>query len=487
MRLGAIFYTLGFGGFMVAGLMSIPLLVSLVMLDAHQIRNFLMGFVLTAFISGAMFLSGQTSRRVPAREMELLLIMLLFFSLLPLLAAVPLYGAVQVTGFIAAYFESVSAMTTSGGTVIAYPQLEAAPILIWRSILAWLGGLWTLIFSAAVLAPFSVGGLQIIGSPLLQHDKDDSLTRRLGRPLRRILPLYLGLSIISVIALAVTGTPFFDAFCLALSAISTTGFTTHSGSLVGQINTLGVSLLMLICLFGAMGAPSLIMVGQGKYRTVWQNSEVKVFLSGLVVFSIISYVVLVGGFSDNFSGRALWAVVLQSISLATTAGFETLSGSELARWPTVWVFLPALLGGMALSTAGGIKIMRVIIVSKDIAREFGKLAYPSSVHATVLEGHRLEAKKFSAVWSFIAVFLLFVSVGLLLVTLFGLPLSSAWPIVLGAITNSLSAVNGLDIAMGFGAMDSHLQIIVALLMIAGRVEFLVLMIIFAPSFWRYLR
>ena len=480
MRIGTVFYTLGYGGFMVASLMIVPLLISIVTIDESQIRNFLVALVLTTFISGAMYLSGRSARHVAAREIELLLIMLLFFTLLPVVAAVPFYAAGQIDNFAAAYFEAVSAITTSGGTIITQPQLETAPIIAWRAILAWLGGLWTIIFGVAVLAPFTVGGLQLFGSPLLQYDQNDSLSMRLGQPLRRILPIYATLTLISIGAFIISGLPFFDAFCFALSAISTTGFVTHSDGVAGfaQMGGGGMSLsvLMVTCLVGALGAPHLVMLSQRKFFALARQVEIRTFIIILLMFIVASYVFI--------ANNSLWLVMTQSISLATTAGFIILPDEGLAAWPIIWVLLPPLIGGMAISTAGGIKVVRIVVLSKAISRELTKLAYPSSIHPMTLQDHPLREKNLSAVWAFFAIFLLCVSVGLLALSWLGLDMPQAWAVTLGAVSNSLASSGGWAGFIGFGAMDTSLQLIIALLMIAGRLEFLVLMVIFTPSFWR---
>ena len=149
--------------------------------------------------------------------------------------------------------------------------------------------------------------------------------------------------------------------------------------------------------------------------------------------------------------------------------------------------LPVLIGGMALSTSGGVKVMRAIILAKDLGSELGKLSYPSSVHPLSLEGRHLQDRDFNAAWAFTAIFILFVSVGVLLLGLFGTTLADAWPIVLGALTNSLAIAGHLDMPLGFAAMSDGLQITIALLMIAGRIELLILMVLFTSSFWRYMR
>ncbi|NBR79287.1 MAG: hypothetical protein EBT71_04505, partial [Alphaproteobacteria bacterium] len=204
----------------------------------------------------------------------------------------------------------------------------------------------------------------------------------------------------------------------------------------------------------------------------------RVFILLIIGFALVSWLVLPSG---------LLASLLQAISLSTTAGFAFLDSAELAGWPMVWIMVPSLIGGMALSTAGGIKVMRAIILAKDIGSELGRLAYPSSVHPMTLNGRRLAHRDFSAAWSFFAVYLLFVTLSILLTGLFGVALEQAWPLVLGAAGNSLSIVGNLGLYTDFAGLNDSLKIMLSLLMIAGRIEFLVILILFTGSFWRLVR
>ena len=480
MRLGAILFTLGYGGSMIALLMLLPWVASLLDPRYSHAGNFTIGLMLSAFVSGALLLSGYTSRRHRANGIELLLIMVLFWSFLPVIAAIPFIGASQIDSLVAAYFEAVSALTTSGGSILSVPQAEATPILLWRAVLSWLGGLWTLVFAVAVLAPFGIGGISLIGSPLLQHEENAPLSSRLGRPLRLILPVYLMFTVLGIIALLAFGSPLVEAVCLALSAISTSGMSVHQQSLSELMSQSGQGVIALLCFVGSISVPMLMVLTLGREaRGSFQVMEMRVFITLTLVYAAISLVAVPtsGGLG------LLW----QSISLHSTAGFNFLPDEELATWPIVWVMVPVMIGGMALSTSGGLKVMRAIILAKDLGSELGKLSYPSSVHPLTLEGRHLQDKEFNAAWAFTAIFILFVGAGVLLLGFFGITLSEAWPIVLGALTNSLAISGHLDMPLGFAAMSGGLQITIALLMIAGRIELLILMVLFTSSFWRYMR
>lgn len=480
MQLGTILFTLGYGGCMIALLMLVPWLASLVDADFTHAGNFTIGLMLTTFISGALLLSGYSSRRHRANGMELLLIMVLFWTLLPAIAAIPFIGATQIDGLVAAYFEAVSALTTSGGSILAVPEAETVPILLWRAALSWLGGLWTLVFAVAVLAPFGIGGITLIGSPLLQHDEDAPLSSRLGRPLRLILPVYLMFTGLGVAGLALSGSPMTEAFCLALSAISTSGMSVYTASLGDVLSQGGQAVMAILCFIGSISVPMLMVLTLGREaRSSFQAGEMRVFIALILGYTLVTMLTV-----PNSGGIA---VLWQAVALHSTAGFNFMPGDGLAAWPLVWVMVPVLIGGMALSTSGGIKVMRAIILAKDLGSELGKLSYPSSVHPLSLEGRHLQDRDFNAAWAFMAIFILFVTLGVLLLGLFGAGLADAWPIVLGALTNSLAIVSHLDMPLGFAAMPDALQITIALLMIAGRIELLILMVLFTSSFWRYMR
>lgn len=480
MRLGAIIYTLGYGGCTLALLMLLPLINAIWIGNDVLARNFTIGLLLTAFVSGAMLLSGRSARRFPAQEIELVLIIVLFWAVLPWVASLPMTGAIQVFGLTEAYFETVSALTTTGGTVIKYPEIEASPILLWRSLLGWIGGLWTLVFAVSVLAPMQIGGLSLTSSPLLQNAENASLSQRLGRPMRVIGPIYIALTALGVIGVMASGGKLFDAICIALSAISTTGFITHSQGIAAQFTPLAQATIAMLTLIGALSAPVLVILGLSKnIRSLGQDSELRILLALILGYAGLSYFIL--------QGLAPSTALLQAISLFTTAGFNFLPSTDLQNWPVFWVMLPVLFGGMAFSTAGGVKMMRAIILTKGVSKEISKLAYPSSVQPMTLDGRRLEEPSFSAIWAYTSIFLACLSGGVLVLGLFGIGLEEGWPIILGALTNSLAITTGLEMATDLGQMSPYLQYFLTLLMIAGRIEILILMMLFTSSFWRFTR
>ena len=233
-------------------------------------------------------------------------------------------------------------------------------------------------------------------------------------------------------------------------------------------------------LIGAISIPLLLVATMGpRAAEAYRDTELRVFLALIAGFAVISVI--------SIAGLSVDRALLQSVSLHSTAGFNFLPAGELAAWPLIWTLVPLLIGGMAMSTAGGAKVMRAVILAKDLGSELGKLTYPSSVHPLQLSGRRLEEGDFTAAWAYTAVFILFITLGVVLLGLFGLTLAEAWPVVIGALSNSLAVTQHLDMPLGYATMGGGLQITVALLMIVGRIELLIPMVLFTSSFWHYMR
>ena len=363
---------------MIALLMLLPWVASLLDPGYSHAGNFTIGLMLTAFVSGALLLSGYTSRRHRANGIELLLIMVLFWSFLPAIAAIPFIGASQIDGLVAAYFEAVSALTTSGGSMLSVPQAEATRFIVaCRAELARRS--LDIGVAVAVLAPFGIGGISLIGSPLLQHEENAPLSSRLG-PLRLILPVYLMFTALGIIALLAFGSPLVEAVCLALSAVSTSGMVLRAKPFrFAERRRAGRDGIIMFCRLRQRADVDGADIG-ARGAKQFSVTEMRVYRSGIGLWRNIA---------DCRADRwRAWCALAVDFP-PQHGGFNFLPDGELASWPIVWVMVPVLIGGMALSTSGGVKVMRAIILAKDLGSGWVSF-YPSSVHPLSLEGRHLQ-------------------------------------------------------------------------------------------------
>jgi trk system potassium uptake protein TrkH len=358
MRFAAIIYAIGWGGLCASMLLLLPLLAAWLIGEAKLAPTFFISFVLGAFFSSMLILIGRPARKIRARRQDLIIAGIGVWLFVPIIAALPLLASVQIGSFREAIFESLSLFTTTGSTVILYPELEPFSLNFWRHLVAWLGGLWSLVFAISILATMEIVGNFLSASPLLQHDESENIAERFLWPAQNIAKLYIMFSIAAIVALILSGLSGGDAINFALSAISTTGVAPFSYALTKEMSALGISIISLVNFVGAIGIP-LWFILRTRISGVVKDKELQLF-----VVLIISYFLVVAVAYQT----PLYTGFLHSLSLSTTTAFQILPVEQTVRWSPIWIVLPAAIGGMALSTAGGIKVMRVWALSRFILK-----------------------------------------------------------------------------------------------------------------------
>lgn len=481
-RLSVILFTLGCGVGLITCAMLILFVYSLLSDTPELAANFGFGMIVSFLITIGLILSGGDHvRATRVRERELFLAMLLFWFFLPGIAAMPLTAATDIANIAQAYWEASAALTTTGASLFSSPETTPRPFILWRAILSWIGGFWTLTFAIAILAPNVIGGLitsiSLPTSPLHQHDERAPILQRLLRIQRLLLPLYLIPTIIGVGIIWVGGASAFDAICLGLSAISTSGHAPTSAPLVQAYSAASLIGITILSLFGAINLPLIFgLMRRGGPAFFIHGREWRYFVLFCIGFTLISL---------GLFGGVVLEVVMQVISLFTTAAFQFMPLRDVESWPIIWILLPCMIGGMSLSTAGGIKIQRVLMLMRDTANELARLTHPSSLQVFRYDEIRVSRQNRNALWSYLAAFLFFIALGLVLAGGFGVGFEDAWSITITMLSNSGNAL--VLTQSDFAALSPLMYIWMAFLMVAGRVELLILVALFTPSFWRFAR
>lgn len=475
MRFANILYAVGWAGLITALCMMLPLFAAILEGDKEIARNFFVSFVIGLFIAGMFVLIGRPGRKQRAQNNDLILAGLSVWIIIPVIASPPLMGSIQISHFRDALFESYTLFTTTGASVVLYPELEAFPLNLWRHILAWLGGLWTLIFTVAILATLEIGGVSLSASPLLQHDERESITERFSWPALNIARLYAIMSLAIFIGLVITGTSFTDAVCFTLSAISTTGIAPYSFALTSEMNLASQIVITCACLIGAIAIP-LWFAARSRPLQVFRDQEFQFFVGLIIVYFIIVFwaydVTIVTGF-------------LHTASLATTAAFSFLSIKETSTWSAIWMALPIAVGGMALSTAGGLKVLRVLALRRFLHLELSRLAYPSVVIPVHLGERRLEDFDRQAIWTHLVVFLLLIPVFISGFALLNINFETSWVYAYAFLNNSGGILRQLDLIGAVASFDIFEQSLAIGAMILGRLELVLGLALFSPTFWRF--
>ena len=421
------------------------------------------------------------------RELRLrdgFLVVALFWVVLGLFGAAPfLLAAEPQMSFTDAVFESISGLTTTGATVLAGLDELPKSILYYRQQLQWFGGLGIIVLAVAVLPMLGVGGMQLYRAETPGPVKDTKLTPRITETAKALWYVYLGITVVCALAYWAAGMNLFDAICHAFSTVAIGGFSTHDAS-IGYFDSPLIDMLAVVFMLIAGVNFSLHFLAWrdrslGRYLLDSEFRAYLKFLGGLTVV-VLLYLYWAGHYSTV--SETLTKGLFQVVSVATTTGFTT---AEFAVWPgalPVILILSSFIGGCAGSTAGGMKVIRWLLMYKQGYREVQRLVHPSAEIPVKLGSKGVHYRVVDAVWGFFAVYVVVFGVLLIIQIASGLDQISAWAAV-AATLNNLGPGLG-EVASGFATVGAVGKWSAVCGMLLGRLEIFTLLVLITPTFWR---
>ena len=410
---------------------------------------------------------------------EAILFLVLFWLLMPAILCLPFRFMGPSPTFLAAYFESVSAFTTTGASRLNPDELSPV-LLFWRSLVQWIGGVCVATFAVVILAAVNQTGTGV-HKTMLYTLKDGKLFNRLSGIGGLVAGVYMFLALIGFILMTLGGAPAFDALCLALSGVSTGGLTPRAGPLQLYIPPFAATVLAILCIFGAMNV-----------AVIWDYLRLRKAIHALrIVFNvehrallvIMSVLVLIG---IAFSGLgSLGDLVLDSAFFASSAGFQY-QVISLDLIPPVILITFALTGGSALSTAGGVKLIRILLLFRHLGTELSRLSHPSRVIPVTFRSRMIPDAAFLSVWMYFFAYTLAFGVGIVAFGVVGLPLDDAIASAAASLSN-VGPLLGLTLpesGLTYAQFTNGQMCVGVFLMLLGRIEVLAAIALILPNFWK---
>lgn len=396
--------------------------------------------------------------------------------------ALPAFLSGAIPSFTDAFFESMSGFTTTGASILK--DIESLPhgVLFQRSLSHWLGGMGIILLSLAILPMLGVGGMQLYRAevPGPVHDK---LTPRLKQTAEILWGVYLLLTVIETALLMLFGMSFFDALCHTFGTLATGGFSTKNGS-IGAFQNPAVEWVIIVFMFLAGANFALhFRALRGKVESYWKDPEFKFYLSAVFGSALV---LLIFNSPELFSsaGAQLRHTLFQTISILTTTGYGT---HDFELWSSTGQFLLLILmfvGGMAGSTGGGMKNMRVFLLIKQAQLELRHLVHPRGVFPVRLGEKVISDEVMKNIFGFFLLYMMLFFIGAIIMTFMKLDFVSA----IGA---SAACLNNIGPGLGsVGPSDnySHIPLLgkwaLAGLMLVGRLEVYTVLILFSRSYWK---
>ncbi len=396
--------------------------------------------------------------------------------------ALPFYLSDLKIGYINAFFESVSALTTTGSTIFSGLDNLPPGILLWRSILSWVGGLGAIIMAITILPSLNIGGMQIFKTDVLE--KSETILSRTAQISIAVASVYLLISTLCACAYWYLGMDKFDAINHAMTTISTSGFSTHDKSL-GFFNN--ANLEYTASFFMVISAlPFILYINtlRGDAGALWKDSQVKWFISILLI-SIIAVIVWLITRLNFPIETAIRTGIFTITSLLSSTGFFTYDYSIWGGFAVTLILMLSVVGGCSGSASGGIKIFRYQILYKATMAQITYIVQPNAILRPRVNNTVISDDIAGSVISFIIIFAFFFLSTALILSLCGLDYISSLSASAASLANLGTGVGSVVGPYGnYSTLPDLAKLVLSAAMILGRVEIFAAIVLFFPYFWQ---
>lgn len=426
-----------------------------------------------------MFLTRKLDPESTLRREDAYLTVTLSWLVISLIGSLPYVLSGAIPSFVNAFFESVSGFSTTGASILTDIEILPRSIVFWRSLTYWIGGIGIIVLVILVMPSLKIGGYHLFILESSLQEKIHPKARSVGE---RLLMIYVLLTLSEVLMLRLGRMSWYDSLCHAFGTVATGGFSPKNDSIAGYSPYIQYVVMIFMVLAGTNFVIHYHAL-TGKFSKIRHNDEFRAYLGvvlsiGLVISTLLFLKTtrsMEGSFRDGF---------FQVISIITCTGFAT---TDYLQWPTyAWmiIFFAMFLGGSTGSTAGGIKIARHVIVFRNIKRIFRQLRAPNAVFHVHLNHQPVSDEKNTSILTFVIVYLLVFDLGTIAMVIIGLDLQTASGSVATCMAGIGPGIGTVGPVSNFDHLPAVAKLILAFLMIVGRLEIYTVLILFSKSFWR---
>jgi trk system potassium uptake protein TrkH len=458
------------------------------LLALHQVSMaFVDAVAATACASVVLLLAGFRHERPALKQREGILLVVLIWLASCVFGALPFYFSAYFPSYADAFFESASGFTTTGATVLAVLEDLPADLHLWRAFSHWLGGMGIVLLSIAILPLIGQGGSDLYRAEF-SGALAEKLQPRVIETARTLWRIYLALTAALFVALLIAGMGVFDAVCHAFSTLATGGFSTRTASIGAFDDPLIEYIIILFMLLAGISFVQHYRLWvERRVADVTRDYEIRAYLLlVLLAAAVIAIVLLREQQADSPTAweSSIRQALFQAVSIVTTTGFVT---ADYAQWqPVAQLILLSLMfvGGCTGSTAGGLKVARVKLMMKVIGRDFRQLSEPQGVFRIHLGGAAIPELTVSAMLNLVYLALFAVLAASLVLASQGLDLLTAVSAVIACQFNVGPGLGGVGPASNYAALSELSKWVLALSMVAGRLEFYTFFFVLTGAFWR---
>ncbi|WP_285904983.1 TrkH family potassium uptake protein [Pseudodesulfovibrio pelocollis] len=380
-------------------------------------------------------------------------------------------------------FESLSGFSTTGASVLT--DIEAVPrgILFWRSLTHWLGGMGIIVLSLAILPFLGVGGMQLYRAEV-PGPAPDKLKPRIKDTAVTLWKVYLVFSAVQTALLMLGGMDLFDALCHTFGTMATGGFSTRNASVAAFDSAFIDGVITVFMLIAGINFSLHYLLLKGKPSAMLRNPECRVFAVMVLCFVVVLTVAVHAAGDYDTVGESVRYTAFQVASILTTTGYAT---ADYELWPgiaqAVLVFC-MFVGGCAGSTAGGMKVMRLMLLCKHSYQELFRLIHPRSVSRVKMGHVAVQDDVLRGVWGFFILWLGLFVLAAFVVAATGVDVVTSFAAALACIGNIGPGIGGVGPMNNYAWLSDTAKWALTLCMVLGRLEIYTVIVLFVPEFWR---
>ena len=474
-----VFFTLGLLQIILGLSMIIPILAQLIYEESYA------GFISSGIISivfGMLFFLSNLDHDKKINLQQAFLLTSLSWLSIAIFGSLPFVFSELNLKIVDAFFESMSGITTTGSTIITNLNETPKGILLWRAMLQWLGGIGIIVMAITLMPVMNVGGMQLF--KISSNDNAEKILPRTKEISLRLILIYITLTFVCAVIYKILGMNFFDSMTHSMTTIATGGFSNYNDS-IGHFNNSYIEITSLIFIIsGSIPFIAYLKFLNGEKRVFFTDTQIKSFLK-IIIFSILILFIYIVLKNRSFTETSLLSVAFNVISILTGTGYVTDDFSSWGNFPLIFFLILMFIGGCAGSTACGIKIFRVQILTQFFSNQIKKIIYPHGIFNLKYENKNIDNKFMSSIISFIYLYVIIFFIITALLSITGLDFITS----ISAAATAISNVGpGLGETIGpngnFSQLQDSSKWILSFAMILGRLELFAVLVLFIPSFWR---
>ena len=488
-----IFHFLGLLLLFNGGFMLLASLVSYLYSDGVTFQIFIAGIL--TLVAGVIAMLLTRNHKKIMNKREGYIVVTFGWIVMSLSGTLPYMLTESVPSFTNAFFETMSGYTTTGASILNDIEIIPKGVLFWRSTTHWIGGMGIIVLAIAILPLLGIGGMQLFAAEA-PGPSGDKLHPRITDTAKRLWLIYLGYTVAETLLLKLAGMSFFDAINHSMATLSTGGFSTKNASVAYWNNQ---PLIQYIIIFFMFLAGANFVLGyfafKGKVQKIINDEEFKLYFKFVAVFTIIAAFIIY--FKADVSASSIahpmvWGegesafrhALFQVLTVITTTGFISADYTMWTPFLTVFFFGLMFLGGSAGSTAGGVKVVRHLILIKNGFLEFKRTLHPSAIVPVRYNKKAINRFIVFNVLAFFILYMLSFIIGALVFSMFNIDFISAIGLSASSLGNIGPALGNFGPVNNYAALPPLAQWWSSFLMLIGRLELFTVLILFTPFFWR---